>query len=208
MNSENLSLIISDQRMALLERTLYYDGPSSLHDIAVKMNVDSNVVSLLLTNYQKYAPGNLIFKNAFYITNDKDFIFIFSENRHDNILRTLHKANNLTVHTLPNLVKYLDKDMLTKILRAVTQKKQNVYNVKYQSLTAFEPQNKKIIPFAIYAIRNRFHLRGYCLKQKNFRDFVFSRILDFSYSNEYESEYIIDTESMYKRILPDFFEAS
>jgi hypothetical protein len=198
MNTKDLSLIISDHRMALLERILYYEGSLNLDELAGKMNVDCGTASLLLANYEKYAPGNLTMESGLYIPNDKKFFFIFSENKHENILKTLHKANSLTVHTLPNLVKFIEKEMLTKILRAITRKQQIVYNITYQSLTALDPQNKEIIPFAIYAIRNRFHLRGYCLKQKNFRDFVFSRILDFTYSHEYSGEYIVDTESMYK----------
>ena len=198
MNNRSFSTVISDKRFSMIERIFYYENPSTLQDVAVKLNVDVGTVGLLLDKYRKCVPNNLLVKESFFSVNDKDFIFLFSENRHENILKTLHKEKSLKVYTLPNLIKYFDENMLTKIIRAITQNTQNVYNITYQSLTAFEPQQKEIIPFAIYAIRNRFHLRGYSLQQKKFRDFVFSRILDLSYLAEYQGEYIIDTESMYK----------
>jgi len=57
-------------------------------------------------------------------------------------------------------------------------------NITYQSLANPQPQERKISPHNIVKAGRRWHVRAYCNKHKDFRDYVLGRVLEANVLNE------------------------
>jgi hypothetical protein len=72
-------------------------------------------------------------------------------------------------------------EIVAQITRAINLKK--VVNLKYHSLSSGETE-RQIAPFAVVDSGLRWHVRAYDRKSKEFRDFVFTRMLDAKLTDE------------------------
>jgi len=186
-----------DEISSFIERTLFWEGCLTSKYLADNFNLTLANAEIYLSDYIKKNPENVdkTFSDSSKIMpNDTSFEFVYSENNFDNILTTFTEINTPFLERLPVLQPVFDKEILKKVVRAMNNRKQ-VLTIRYQSLNSGIPEERNIIPYSIYYVRGRYHLRGYCLSKEGFRDFVLSRIISIVTTSSYKGASIRDIES-------------
>jgi hypothetical protein len=181
---------------SFIERSVFWEGSLSVKYLANNFNLTLKKAEGYITDYQKLNPQNI--KNRGDEENlypdDNNFKFKYPENNYHNILRTLSVGNTPYFETLPVLQPVFDRELLRDIIRTMNRRN-NVLNIRYQSLNSSVPEERKIIPYSIYYVRGRYHIRAYCLSKNAFRDFVLSRIISLIHISSYNGKQITDIES-------------
>ena len=182
---------------SFLERTLFWEGFLSSKYLADNFNLTLQLSEEYLIKYRTDNFINIdktLSSDSKLFPNDETFKFIYPENNFNNVLRTFAEFNPPFFETLPILLPVFDKDILKEVIRAMNNR-DKVLIIRYQSLNYAIPEERNIVPYSIYYVRGRYHIRAYCLAKKAFRDFVLSRIISVIQVSEYKGEHISDIES-------------
>jgi hypothetical protein len=188
--------IRQEEIKSFIERSVFWEGELSVKYLADNFNLSLKNAEEYIADYINLKPENIknrTVKDKIY-PDDNNFKFEYSENNYHNILRTLSTNSIPFFETLPILQPVFDRDLLRDIIRSMNRR-DNVLNIRYQSLNSSVPEERKIIPYSIYYVRGRYHIRAYCLAKNAFRDFVLSRIISIIHIASYKGEQITDIES-------------
>lgn len=177
-----------ERRFEFIEFRLLWDGRLNRADLTSYFKISTPQASMDLAAYQELAPGNLLYDK-------QQKVFVIGPS-----FRPLSDA--LNPYAFLNSVRQVEGGMLTKdstflgwypengvvrlptrridfgILRGALKaiRDRGTIFIRYQSMHHPEPERRPISPHAIVFDGVRWHVRGYCFRREEFRDFVLSRI--------------------------------
>jgi hypothetical protein len=177
-----------ERRFEFIEFRLLWDGRLNRADLTSYFKISTPQASMDLAAYQELAPGNLLYDK-------QQKVFVIGPS-----FRPLSDA--LNPYAFLNSVRQVEGGMLTKdstflgwypengvvrlptrgidfgILRGALKaiRDRGTISIRYQSMHHPEPERRSISPHAIVFDGVRWHVRGYCFRREEFRDFVLSRI--------------------------------
>lgn len=180
------------RRLERIELLLAWDGEVRRSDITNFFNVSEQQASSDISLYKDFAPYNLIYdtRSKRYLTSEKfePFFLDLSADRFLSQMRFLGEEiieQDQTWFRQPpsfdivsNLNGELDSSLLRDIVLAIRERYS--IEVKYQSMSRPTPTPRRIAPHSLAFNGRRWHVRAWCFKREQFRDFVLSRFLSAS----------------------------
>lgn len=179
-----------DARYEYIEYVLYWHGRINRSDLVDTFGISGSQASGDLQAYIKQAPDNLRYDPArkSYLRT-LAFVPIYFELSADSYLGAL-MAMNVGVlhpaaawlhkipsfHVTPTPARGVRPDVLREVVRAVDHRL--AIHVLYQSMSAPKPSWRWIEPHAYAFDGFRWHIRAYCVRDRAFKDFLLSRILE------------------------------
>jgi len=172
------------ERLAFIDYCLQYLGKVSRNSIVEHFNVGVASCSRDLTIYRKLAPNNLLLKHSDkYYHRTKQFTPLF-EHEAKAILFNLssgfgdgisspQKPSDFCIDAV-NLINP-ESEVIAVMTRAINNSL--AIKCKYVSLTSGETE-RVIVPHTIANNGQRWHVRAFDRKHKDFRDFVFTRLIE------------------------------
>lgn len=192
-----------ERRMEFIEFRLFWDGRINRADLMSFFGISVPQASADFAHYQELAPNNIQYDaSAKQYVAEKLFKPVFMSPDSESYLRQLlsiargliDKENSFAgwlpgFDVVPIPDRLVEPHTLFRVLSAIRNKHR--LNVQYQSMTNPEPSWRWISPHALGFDGFRWHIRAYCHTRKEFRDFLFSRILSINEHNPTE----IDTSN-------------
>ena len=171
----------AQQRIRFIEERLFWTGRINRKEIVEFFGITNAHASSDLTLYQDLAPANMAYDmsgRTYRI--QEDFKPLFGSHSFKTFLgRRLVNDGFLPdlsfMETLPFPTRAADPKVIRKVLGAIREGWR--IKIRYQSLSTPEPTWRWISPHALAHDGYRWHIRAWCEKRENFRDFVLGRIL-------------------------------
>jgi hypothetical protein len=179
----------AEQRLEFIEFRAFWEGGVNRSDITDRFGVSTPQASNDLSLYQRLAPANLLYDSSAkrYVASP-EFKPQFLTPNPDRYLAQLQavaegmiSANETWIGVPPHAqampVPYRRVDpMLFRSLLAVMRERKSV-EAHYQSMSVQRPKAlwRRITPHAFGSDGLRWHVRGYCHLDGDFKDFILSR---------------------------------
>lgn len=184
MSKEQLLSLTQGQRdrLAFVELRVRFIGDVRRQDLVSRFGIQSAAATRDLALYKELAPGNIDYdpKGKSYILGPKfEPVFEFPPDR---VLSWLTQGYGdgeptrlkpWTSSEFPSRLTYPDLDVLATVTRAVHQ--ECPLRIEYHSISSGRIQ-REIVPFALIDNGQRWHVRAFDRRSKEFRDFVITRI--------------------------------
>lgn len=179
-----------ERRLEFIEFRLFWDGGVNRSDLIEAFDVSVPQASKDLTLYQERAPHNAVYdKSAKRYIASKQFHPCFLKpdaGQYLNQLRSVAEGllapaeswitNSPPYAGPPIPARVVNNETLRVVLAAIRQNQ--AVEVKYQSLSSDNPRWRWIAPHAIGFDGFRWHARAFCERDRTFKDFVLSRIIE------------------------------
>lgn len=185
-----------DRRLEFIDSRLCWEGRLNRADLTDFFSISVPQASLDLAKYMELAPGNAVYnlsQKAYLATHTFEPRFADGSSA-----RYLAELYALTIGVLPQDISFLgfipSADVvrhpmrsvpighLRQTLIAIREKRQ--LTIAYQAISRPEPTRRVISPHAMGYDGFRWHVRAYCHLRKDYRDFVFARILELELGAE------------------------
>ncbi len=176
------------KRLAFIESRLFWDGKISRKDLIVFFDISTPQATKDLKLYQAKAPDNLYYDNSkkqyLATENIKPTIILQSSESYFSqlLIALLEKTKGLftcgtmpPVYQLPNPGRKVEEQILKNVVRCIHSDRS--INIKYQSMNSPDPEKRWISPHAFGFDGHRWHVRSFCYKNRQYRDFNLGRIL-------------------------------
>jgi len=168
------------QRLRAIEIILYWHGRLNTGDIIKTFGISRTQVSKDIKQYITTYPGNAYYhfkKQAYLKANPFKLHFTHGtiDEYIDHISRMLKPNSNTSIEKLSLHYSPLKPIIAGAILQAIEHKLG--VNILYGSMGTPEGQQRVIYPHSLVDSGFRWHVRAYCTKRKEFRDFNLGRIL-------------------------------
>ena len=180
------------QRLEFIEFRLVWEGRVNRSDVAERFNITVQQASGDLGLYEAQAPENMAYdRNAKRFVPGPTFQPKFLSEDADRQLLQLAAIGNGMINAaetwfdkLPpiGVVRIPQRSVGTAVLRWILEaiRGGNQLKIEYQSVNRADSASRVIEPHALGYDGARWHVRAYCERNGDFRDFVLSRILDTS----------------------------
>lgn len=179
-----------ERRLEFIDYRLRWDGQINRSDLTAFFGISVPQASLDLSEYTKRAPGNLEYDTStkvYRASSSFEAAFASSalERYLDDLLRIAINPEvpygsflgwHPVVATVPRPWRMLDVEIVIEVVRAIREAR--ALKVRYQSFSGPEPSVRALTPHALVSDGYRWHMRAYCHKREEFRDFLLSRILE------------------------------
>lgn len=179
-----------ERRLEFIDYRLRWDGHINRSDLTAFFGISIPQASLDLSEYTKRAPGNLEYDTSTKVYRaslsfEAAFASSALERYLDDLLRVAINPEipygsflgwHPSVATVPRPWRRLDAETVIQVVRAIRDAR--ALNVCYQSFSGPEPSARALTPHALVSDGYRWHMRAYCHKREEFRDFLLSRILE------------------------------
>jgi hypothetical protein len=171
-------------RLAFLELRLRFFGEFHRQDLIERFGIQGAATTRDIALYKELNPTNLEYdpkKKTYCITERFRPVFLFSASR---VLTWLSqgfgdseptRTKHLLAYDGADIPVNLDLDRLAVITRAIY--KGGAVEVSYRAFSS-GLTTREIVPFALAANGQRWHVRAYDRRSGDFRDFVLARIAD------------------------------
>lgn len=178
-----------ERRLEFIDYRLRWDGYINRSNLTDFFGISVPQASLDLSEYTKLAKDNLeydmrarvyrstpCFSPVFATSslecylNDLLSVAVKSDMQYGNFL-----GWHPPVASVPQLLRRLDAEVVSKIIRAIRENE--ALQVLYQSMKTPYGSERKLTPHSLVNNGYRWHTRAWCHKNKEFRDFVLSRII-------------------------------
>ncbi len=184
MSNEDLADLTQPQRdrIAFIELRLRFTGEIRRQDLVSRFGVQSAAASRDLALYKDLAPNNIDYDSkgkSYVIGSEFKPAVDFPTER---VLAWLSQAfgdgeptkiRPWIICDIPSRLSQPDLTTLAAVTRSIYQKRP--LKIVYHSLTSGETR-REIVPFALIDNGLRWHARGFDRRNKEFRDFVITRI--------------------------------
>lgn len=184
MSDEDLADLTQPQRdrLAFIELRVRFTGEIRRQDLVARFGVQSAAASRDLALYKDLAPNNINYDSkgkSYVISSEFRPAFDFPTER---VLAWLSQAfgdgeptkmKPWIVCDIPSRLSQPDLSTLAAVTRAIYQERP--LKIVYHSLTSGETR-REIVPFALIDNGLRWHARGFDRRNKEFRDFVITRM--------------------------------
>jgi len=171
------------ERLTFIEFRLYFLGDAKRQGLIQRFGIAPAVATRDFAQYRNLFPHNINFNNktkSYVIGNTFSPAFTHTPER---VLTALSRgfgegisgsSDSLLTCELPKMLNQPTLAILAPITRAIHRQK--VVNIEYTSHSSGR-STREIAPFALVNDGLRWHVRAFDHKSKEFRDFVFSRVL-------------------------------
>jgi len=195
-NSLNGARWRSNKRLEFIDFRLQWDGQINRSDLTGFFGISVPQASLDIAKYKELASNNLSYdrRQKVYIKTGS-FKAVFASTDPEYYLSELLslKGNVLDrdrgfinwkpeYDVVPIPKRKVPSTILFVVLNAISKK--IVIDVMYLSKRTLEPTSRRLSPHAIAHDGMRWHVRAYCYRRKEFRDFVIARFLKVELTNE------------------------
>lgn len=184
MSDEDLADLTQPQRdrLAFIELRVRFTGEIRRQDLVSRFGVQSAAASRDLALYKDLAPNNIDYDSkakSYVIGNEFKPAFDFPTER---VLAWLSQAfgdgeptkiRPWIICDMPSRLSQPDLTTLAAVTRSIYQERP--LKIVYHSLTSGETR-REIVPFALIDNGLRWHARGFDRRNKEFRDFVITRM--------------------------------
>lgn len=177
-----------EQRLAFIERRLYWDGQINRSDLVDQFSISVPQASSDLSTYELAAPGNMHYdKSAKAYLASTEFQPRAEPSARQYLAQLQLLADNVLTPReswlgrtpphgiVPRVRRTLEAKVLRRVLEAIRFKLG--LQIKYQSMTSIDPSTRWIVPHALGFDGHRWHVRGWCHRRGKFLDFVMARVL-------------------------------
>ncbi|MBB1469655.1 MULTISPECIES: WYL domain-containing protein [Pseudoalteromonas] len=183
-NSQPLNYNIQ-QRFHFIELIIQWEGRLTTNHLQQHFGISRSNASQLIQDYLALNPHSLIYNNSLkgYQASD-NFIPKFKQLDLTNYLKTTQASmqdQSKYLTWLNSPLAPIQPDKVRGVLQALKQKLR--VDVGYASIASPEFESRIISPHNLVFDGTRWHVRAYCEKNQDFRDFVLTR-----FSGEYEFE--------------------
>lgn len=163
------------QRMEHIERCLFWKGELQRADIVERFGVNPAQAATDFSAYMAIAPGNMEYnKSRKRYLPLKDFAPRFIRPTSlDEFAGVISPAVNVEAWPMP--ARTASSETLQAVVRAIRQRES--LEVRYQSMTDPKPSWRWLSPHAFASDGERWHVRAFCHRREEFRDFVLGRII-------------------------------
>lgn len=174
-------------RYRLIEIIALWEGRLTTNHLCHSFQIQRQQASLIINRYNKeVAPGNLVLDRKLKgYRPSETFKPLFTKGLADEYLHAMASHREIA-HTFSSLDLGFDRtEMLhppmrqvsTEILRALVQAARDGQKIDlgYVSMTSPDEESRIITPHTLVFTPLRWHVRAYCEKNRDYRDFVLSR---------------------------------
>ena len=179
-----------EQKLQFIEFRLFWEGHVNRSDLIDKFGVSPNQASGDLNRYIALAPDNMVYdKSGKTYVRSSSFKPLFLRPDATQYLSQVRSiadgvitpedawiGNLPAFDATPAPVRGIDPVVLRSIVIAI--RRHEAIEVRYQSMSAPDPEWRWIAPHALAFDGFRWHARSFCEKSGEYRDFVISRILE------------------------------
>jgi hypothetical protein len=179
-----------NRRLEFIDFRLLWEGRINRSDLVEFFGISTPQASLDLARYQELAPNNVRYdhRERVYFASQpfEPFFTVADPSRYLNSLLGVNlgmvSKEMSFIGWYPSFdavlspTRKISGDTLYRALGAIRNRR--ALEVSYQSLNRTEPTIRQLSPHAIAYDGFRWHTRAYCHERKDFRDFVFPRILE------------------------------
>ena len=181
-----------DRRLKFIDFRLRWEGRINRTDLTRFFDISMPQASADLSKYAEAAPGNLLYDGrAKAYMRTESFAPLYSRsasNTYLNELLTLEAGvmepkssfigwrPELGVVPLPK--RMVDGAVLSQLLQAIKDRRRVL--VRYQAMARPEPTTRTLSPHALAYDGFRWHVRAYCHRREDFRDFVIARLSELT----------------------------
>ena len=174
-----------DRRFSFINKVVGWEGQINATHIATRFQLTRQAASAVLKNYREYFPKHLEYcqSNKAYIATDffnANFFTNISYNTFDNYLTDIETSTAVQSITqeyfcyeIQAPLRNINPLQVRPILRAIREKL--AIDIGYISLSSPDYLDRIIEPHALIFDGLRWHVRAYCRKNQEFRDFTLSR---------------------------------
>lgn len=179
----------AERRQEYIEFRVFWSGSVNRSDLMDRFGVSTPQASVDLSNYQQFAPGNLVYdssKKTYLATNE--FQPKILKPNADRYLSQLHSIADGIVDQGSTWMSYVPScDALSLPMKRVeplvlrelinTIRAKQSIGILYQSMNAARPDLiwRRITPHSFAFDGLRWHVRAFCHRDLRFKDFVLSR---------------------------------
>lgn len=173
------------ERFTFINNVVGWEGQVNATHIAKKFQLSRQAASNILKQYREHFPSYLQYdlsQKAYIATDDFNHYFIHSNsfNSFSQYLAAIEFATDDTTHLLSSIafeveapLRNINPLLIRPILRAIREQLQ--IDIGYISLSSPNYLDRIIQPHALIFDGLRWHVRAYCNKNSQFRDFTLSR---------------------------------
>ncbi len=187
-----------EQRLEFIEFRLFWQGHVNRGDLMGQFGVSVNQASTDLNRYIGFAPDNIVYdKSARAYVRGTAFTPLFMQPDASHYLAYLKSVGDGTLApedswiadlppyaSAPTPVRGVNPVTLRSVVSAI--RRAEAIEIRYQSLSSPDPRWRWIAPHAIVFDGFRWHTRAFCLMDRRFKDFLFSRMLEIRNSRTSE----------------------
>lgn len=173
-------------RYRLIEIIALWEGRLTTNHLQENFQIQRSQASKVLSRYRELAPSNLTYctKSKGYVPT-AEFKPLYTQGVADEYLQALSSKADIA-QTFTGVDVGFDHTYLLQapsrhvdpvILRAIVQaaRSQQKIDLGYVSLTSPDEESRIITPHTLVCTPLRWHVRAYCEKNRQYRDFVLSR---------------------------------
>lgn len=169
---------LDEERFNYIEHILWWEGQINASDLMRRFNLSRDTASTTLKRYEKKHPYNLHYdQSAKARLLTEHFVAENQVNHFDNYLNLIKsvESDQLThsVQEVDAPLRNIQAPLIRPILKAIREKL--AVDIGYISLSSPDYLDRIIEPHSLIFDGLRWHVRAYCRKNSEFRDFVLSR---------------------------------
>lgn len=178
-----------ERRLEFIDFRLRWDGRLNRSDLTDFFGVSTPQASLDIARYAELAPDNLLYDRSarvYLVTPGFKPMFVTghpSRYLNELLARECGLVNpeasfigwQPSVAAVPTPSRMLSADTLAALLKAMREGR--ALRLRYQSMSSLEPIERLLSPHALAHDGFRWHVRAFCHRRQQFRDFVIARIL-------------------------------
>jgi hypothetical protein len=195
-----------ERRLEFIDFRLQWGGRLNRADLTAFFGISIPQASLDLARYMELAPNNIRYdKRAKIYKATPEFVPALTSNDPQSYLTQLLVVSKgilakdssfcgwlPPVGMVQQPYRQIKGDVLKLALKAIHTSQ--MLHIKYQSMSRSVISQRPISPHAFGFDGFRWHLRAYCHEKQDFRDFVFSRMLDVSLGGASDIDFSKDEE--------------
>lgn len=185
-----------DRRLEFLDFRLRWEGRINRSDLTEFFGISVPQASLDISRYLELAPGNAAYDRStrVYLASP-EFKPLYPSNEPRRYLNELLARTTGVLPAelsflgwvpaaaaVPTPMRQLNPTTVVAVLMAI--RRGVCLKVLYQSMSATEPSDRTLSPHAVAFDGYRWHVRAYCHKRLEFRDFVMARMLQVTVVEE------------------------
>ena len=193
------------KRMEFIESRLFWEGKISRKDITDFFDISIPQATKDIKAYSELAPKNIKYDpSAKQYVASSDFKSKIAQPSSDRYLTRLRilkgsKDRNYFFNgpitpfsEMPQFRRFVDTDVLRKLVRSIHAKKS--IKIDYQSMSSTAPKTRWITPHSLGHDGSRWHVRALCHNENIYKDFNLGRIIAITDSLLHDIDHSIDYE--------------
>jgi len=195
-----------DKRLEFIDFRLQWDGQLNRSDLTDFFGISVPQASIDISEYSKLSAANLNYdKSLKTYLKGEDFVPLFDTSSPESYLSELIAQSSTGTAPdssylgwtpandfVPILTRKVPSKILLRVLSAI--RRSCVIDVSYLSKNQEHPTDRLLSPHAIVNDGIRWHIRAYCYKRAEFRDFVVARFMDVKLLDDQGQESLEDAE--------------